>query len=500
MDVSNFKLLKEDGDSYHVAHPNGKPLVVSKAGLSAKAHAIIKKLNEKTNMPEGGEVPADAPQESAQIPEALRPSEPVPASMPMSQSSVAMPTGDQKSAPAADPSNPQQMLEEKDKDVKQSLEEQKQANVDVASAKSAESSAASKAIDANQKQIEAMPSQQQLFDQYQAKGEALEKAYRDKQIDPQRFYNNMSTSSRVGAAIGMLISGFGSGVSGQPNMALEMMKRNVDQDIEAQRIDKEGAKNLWQMNKETMGSALAADAATKNQMYLGVKYKIEQAALQSGTPMALAQAKLANSQIDQQIAANNYQLSLIHTGMGAGADGKFVGQDPSVLVPQLIKEPGAQAKALEEIKNATNVGQNGPKIMDAFDKASKENTIMSTGAGMLRTPGSVMALHQLMLPNFKAIDGTVRQAAMDESFHNLTPSPGDTDEKIAQKRQALQDWLHSEAAAPTAKAHGIDLSKFSNTAVQNQAGNPKIRAFMKANPGVRDEAQAEQILKKHGKL
>ena len=95
---------------------------------------------------------------------------------------------------------------------------------------------------------------------------------------------------------------------------------------------------------------------------------------------------------------------------------------------------------------------------------------MRTGAG-IRTPGSVLALHQLLLPNFKQIDGTVRQAAMDETFHNVTPQPGDTEGKLAYKRQALQKWMEAETAAPVAKGNGINLEAFNSTRTAPREGS-----------------------------
>src|SRR4051812_43298037 len=58
MNLQNFELLKEDVNNYHVGHPNGKAIVVSKSGLSEKAHNVIKKLKSK-KMAKGGEVKKD---------------------------------------------------------------------------------------------------------------------------------------------------------------------------------------------------------------------------------------------------------------------------------------------------------------------------------------------------------------------------------------------------------------------------------------------------------
>ena len=90
-----------------------------------------------------------------------------------------------------------------------------------------------------------------------------------------------------------------------------------------------------------------------------------------------------------------------------------------------------------------------------------------------------------MLPNFKSIDGTVRQAAMDESFRNLTPQFGDSKKTIQTKRKAMLDWMQSEQAAPTAKAFGIDLSKYKNTSMINETEIKKMNGvqYQKVNGG-----------------
>ena len=54
MKLGNFKLLKEDENSYSLAHPNGKKLDVSKQGLSDKAHAAIQKLKGTVQKFDGG--------------------------------------------------------------------------------------------------------------------------------------------------------------------------------------------------------------------------------------------------------------------------------------------------------------------------------------------------------------------------------------------------------------------------------------------------------------
>lgn len=485
MNLSEFHLLKEDSDSYHIKHPKGKDMVIPKKGLNEKSHAAIKKMN-KGGVAHYDEGTPDAPvSQEDQIPAALQPTPDAAQSQPMIQNPVLV--GGESVSPAqpqqqADQS-PQGLLQQKSSGIEQSLEEQKAAKQAEGNALAEQGKKESAAISANDEAISEMPTQQEIIDDNKAKDDALFQAFNNKSIDPNRLWHNASTGSKIAAGIGLFLGGIGSGLTGHPNAAAEMLKNLVDRDIEAQKADQSKAMNAWKMNREALGNDLAANLATQNQMYTALKYKLQGAASQAGSQVALARASEGSALIDQQIAQNRMQISMIQQGMGLTPNaqkGGFSGEDPSVLVPQLIKDPGMQKAAFEEIKNAQLITKNGPEIMKAFDNAAKENTVLRTGAGLLRTPGSVMALHQLMLPNFKTIDGTVRQAAMDESFHNLTPSPGDSEDKIAEKRAALKQWMASESAAPVSKGHGIDVSKFRGTAASSvQGGEEKTRGGVK---------------------
>lgn len=53
-------------------------------------------------------------------------------------------------------------------------------------------------------------------------------------IDPQAYLHSLGTSGKVMTAIGMALSGIGSGLTGQPNMAMQIYQANTDRAIAAQ--------------------------------------------------------------------------------------------------------------------------------------------------------------------------------------------------------------------------------------------------------------------------
>lgn len=323
----------------------------------------------------------------------------------------------------------------------------------------------------------AMETPQQVQARYADSNKKLFDAAMNSKVDPNRMWHEKSTGSKIAAGLGLLFSGMGSATTGQTNYAMENINKSIDRDIESQKTDQSKKMTLWKMNRENMQSDMEANLATQNQLLTVVKARAAQYAATAGS--AEAKAKLAPIllDIDQRMQTNDLRRSLLSGPKdGSGQPGVY-NTDPSQLVPLMVQHPEQQAKVYEEIGRAQNVGRNADTILKKFDESAKANTVMRTGASVLRTPGEVMALHQLLLPNFKQIDGTVRQAAMDETFHNVTPSPGDNDHKIAEKRQALYDWMHSETAAPIAKGNGIDLQRFNSTRIAAPGGPPQTQTL-----------------------
>lgn len=293
-------------------------------------------------------------------------------------------------------------------------------------------------------------------------------------IDPRRYYNNMSTGQKIGSAIAAIVSGIGAGASGTQNMALQHIHNAIQQDIESQKMDLGKKESLLSYNLakyKDMKTSLLATASQMNAIAQGQiaanSARYGGLAAQGASMAALNNLKNNNlgilTSLKQQVFENQVKQHL--------ASGDISKDNPLDYVKHVVP-PEKQQKVFDEIGVAIDAHQNEPKILKAFDEAAKENTVLKTGAGLLREPGMVKALKQGILPLFKDIDSTVRQAAMDETFHNLVPSPGDSDKTNKEKRAALVNWLQSKKAAPTARGFGIDLSKFQPT--QRAPGETKV--------------------------
>lgn len=315
-------------------------------------------------------------------------------------------------------------------------------------------------------------------------------------FDSDQYLKNMSGGQKAATAIGLILGGIGGALTHQENPAMKFLQSQIDRNIDQQKADFGKKKTILEANYQKFGNMNDAIKMTQAMEGAILTAHLNRAAAQNGSLAAKNNAQMASSQFLTSTVYPNIQTIAMKQSLAQGAANGTV--DPAQYVQYVVPKEH-QAKVFEEIGRAQNVSSNSDKIDSMFNQAANENTILRTGAGMLRTPGSVMALHQLLLPNFKQVDGTVRQAAMDETFKNVTPAPGDSDAKIAYKRQALHNWMHSEMAAPTAKGFGVDLTHFASTTDSPVAKlNPQQQQYLqwaKANP---NDPRAQAVFQKLG--
>lgn len=320
---------------------------------------------------------------------------------------------------------------------------------------------------------------QNLFNQeHAAKRSEIQKriddsrqAVAEAKINPQQYWTGDKDGngghSKWLSAIGMIIAGFDP--AGRPNMAVQVLHKQMEANIQAQKENLGTKKTLLEANMKELKDVNDAEALTRIQLNDITQTQLAQAAAASRSPLAQAAAQKAIGQLQTSqakefdaLATSQAQKAIKAKMLSGGLSNNDTNQDPSMFVPHVVPKEHQKA-VFDEITAAQNTVHMSKQIMKAFDEATKENTVMKTGAGMLRTPASVYALHQHMQPTFQDLEGTVRQAAMDNTFKNVTPMPGDSQHTIQQKKEALTAYLQSKSSAPTAKAYGIDLSKFKST-------------------------------------
>ena len=458
---SKFKKVKETKDYADLVHEDGHKLTIAKGPLSHTQRKQLEHLEmhsgkKEAHYAEGTpEVSADDEDSSSgseglvaepiEVASNSQPQAPSPASIPAQAQTP------QTSEPVAGATQAQIP----------GLQEEKAAELEKAQAIGEQGQKEAQAFNDTQNEINKLPSQQDVIQANKAKSDNLAQAYADSKIDPKAAWQNAVTPTAI---IGTLISGLGQAIGvGQVNnnAALDLINKHVDQEIQAQAANQGKQLNLYKMNREALGNDLAANLATREQLYTGLKYQLLKAASESKSPIAMAEAHQKAAIIDQQIGQTNFKLSLLNPTSD--------NPDPASRIQFLVPEQ-RQQKVVDEINAAKNTVNNAPGILEAFDHASKEvrpftggsHTSLTSVVPGLKSPGQ-QALQARLGPTFQDVEGTVRQAAMDNMDHNITPKFGDNDETIATKRKSLIDYLRSKSAAGASKSFGLDLSKFPST-------------------------------------
>lgn len=140
---------------------------------------------------------------------------------------------------------------------------------------------------------------------------AFMKDVRDGHITPQGIFQGKTIPGQVMTAIGLLLSGIGSGITKGPNLAMEVINKQIDRDMEAQRANLGMKQNLLSHNINFMNSMEDGLAKTRMQLNDYYSHLIDQAANQNKGAQAKAAADAARGELLQKNA-------FIASGLGKG--------------------------------------------------------------------------------------------------------------------------------------------------------------------------------------
>lgn len=523
MDLNSFNLLKEDNDNYQVGHPSGKSLTIGKKGLSDKAHEVIKKLKRVQHFATGGgvsdadidaalqaqpssssalpSVAPGAPQggteglsnalgmqteaqyQAAQNPASVVASPALPPAVPPSAGSevnIAQPQV------AQDPivANKIGQGELLDKEIKQAQENV--GNI------GANAKAQAQASDDYAKAIAKMQTPEQITQLSNARDDAFQKKYQSQNINPDRYFQNESTGSKIGAAIALAFSGFGAGLTGGPNLALQQINKSVDEDIDAQKNEQGKTLNLMRLNQEGLKNDLAANLATQNQLYSIAQAKIQKslAGIQGADANQRGEALINGLQ--QQKLQNNQRLGVLTQG-AQGSNGQLSGRDPSVIVDALVTDPAEKEKVLEEIKTRQQLST----LKNAMDESSKHLSGQLLHGAF--SPSDTASAKQSFAGALQKIsEGRYNADAAQKIVDSFLPGKFDFPQTIKNKDDRRAEFFKAFASTPHATNIGLNLDNYPSTQLApsaQQALVQRAQQRLAANP---NDANAAMYLKKIG--
>jgi hypothetical protein len=318
------------------------------------------------------------------------------------------------------------------------------------------------AIQEKAKAQSAFDMQQEFANHYKEldqEGKDLQQAVLNQHIDPNRYMSSLNTGQRLLAGIGMFFGGLGNSTA-----LLDHINRNIDRDIDAQKAELGKKQTLFSMNLQRFNNERQAEEQTRLNMHDIAQANIAALAAKAQAPIAKAKGQQLLAQYQAQYAPLIQQAALRQTLQGATETGQKLSVDPAQLVPQMVPE-SARKEVLHEIGQSENARKNKIAFLQAFDNADKENSISGRIARLGFTPPSIKAMDVLGLPLIHDLEGRVNEYEQ-KTLQDNYPQPGDKPETVAAKRQAIIHFFDQKAAAPNAKAYGIDLDRFQSTSSQ----------------------------------
>jgi hypothetical protein len=126
---------------------------------------------------------------------------------------------------------------------------------------------------------------------------------RDAKIDPSKYLGEMSTVGKLSTAMGLILGGLGGGMSGTGgNVALDILNKNIDRDILAQKSSIDQKNTLLSGFYKEYGNMKDAEMMTRAVMQDQVSMQLKMLASSAQDPIAKARALQAAGQIDTQQA------------------------------------------------------------------------------------------------------------------------------------------------------------------------------------------------------
>ena len=173
-----------------------------------------------------------------------------------------------------------------------------------------------------------------------AERNSIVKSINDNPIDAQRYMGSMGTGGKISTAIGLILGGIGGGLQGgRPNVALEFLQKNIDNDIREQEANKRSKENLLAHLERQYGNEGTAKAMLQSTLQTQLANKVNEAALKSGDKLAMARAQQVTQQLMSAANAPLMEAAKEQTFNAALQSGK----DFSELSPHMSEKQRSRA-------------------------------------------------------------------------------------------------------------------------------------------------------------
>lgn len=422
---AHYKLKKDHPTTYEILDArDNKTFHVAKKGLDDAAHKSIGKIEK---FAEGGVAGDGGDAETPSIPAALDPNGPAmpdwgmksyatpdgnpPQMAPTADAAapvaaapkpdLALPPTAQAPSQVADADSPASLLAK----YKQYSDQGVQGVQALGEAKAQESQGEADVLKNRQPVLEKVVQDAKIkHDALDAENKALTQGVLNTKINPQNYVQSMTSGNRISSAIAIGIGALGAGLSGQPNVALGMINKAIEDDIQAQKENLGTKKTLLSVNLQKYGDLDRATQATMMQMNAITQGQIALNAAKYGPKInqANTQMLLGNMQrdnlINQQSLATNLATQQVakQATSGEGIPAQALGLLPEKMQPNMVRLPNnmyANAGSPENAKAVNEAAAPYKPLMDDLNELKSLNTITTPFSKAQRDRASALQSH-----------------------------------------------------------------------------------------------------------
>lgn len=251
------------------------------------------------------------------------------------------------------------------------------------------------------------------------------------------LYAKQDTLGKIGTLFGILVSGAGSGLTGQPNAVLEMMKNQINNDFEAQKVSNQNAQN-WlrlsqqhELNKAGLGETAARTENIKAQTgKVPTEIEHNKASIRNLEADTALKGTLRTKNL-MGIHAYNYLQDKVGKMPDGPAKSNAVSTLTNTVGPAIAANNAENNAKTADQLNATAAlrGDLKPAPQPGVDLA-KMNTLKASGdaaasLGLPIMPGKGMDAHQYAVASKEAELTNMNRATYDsykDSFEHLDKS------------------------------------------------------------------------------
>lgn len=276
-------------------------------------------------------------------------------------------------------------------------------------------------------------------------------------INPRQYIEKMSTGGRIMTSIGLILGGMGSGLTGGPNVVLDHLNRQIDNDIKAQQGELDKKQNMLRANLQQFGNMRDAVQMT-HAMQLGiVSNQLKASAAKAQDPIAKARALQAAGALDMKVAPMLQQIAQRKLVLQAQASGAL----PPARAVSLLVPKEQQAAAYKELAAAQEHSKNFENAMKGFEKVNKVNTVKGRvldPKDLLTGGTDAQQLNAVLVEMSKDAGGRPSPEVLKQFKSQFVPDLTDSETERQTKKRALASFFKSKENFPTLQAYGIPVS------------------------------------------